>query len=283
MAESLGMIIFQIINKNIIDVLEAFRGSYSSGALKFAISALIIASPIYYLTTWQINKNLFAGYLEKDSGVRKWLSYFILFVSSVVMLGFLIGVIYNFLDGELTVKFILKALTAIIIAGTVFSYYFYDIKRLNVINVKDKIIRIYFYASLAVAIVVLVSAFIFVESPYTTRKIKHDNSLIDKFSQIDNALNTYYSDKVKLPVSFDELFQEITYLRREDMKDPVTGREFEYKVVGDKTYELCSTFLLSTKDNKSYEGGYSFDKRWDHDAGYQCLRQKINVIPVRKD
>jgi hypothetical protein len=278
MALSVGMIIFEIINKYIVDILEVSRGLYSSGALKFAISALIISSPIYYLTTAQINKNLFSGKLEKDSGIRKWLSYLILLVSSIVMLGFLVGVIYNFLDGELTVKFILKALTAIIIAGAVFSYYFYDIKRLNVLSVKDKIIKIYFFASLVVVLAALVSAFIFVESPAKTRKIKHDNAIINQFSQVDSALNTYYSDKRKLPGNFDELFAEITYLRREDMKDPATGKEFEYKVAGDKTYELCSTFLMSTKDNKSYEGGYYFDKRWDHDAGYQCLRQKISIV-----
>ena len=135
MALSAGIIVFQIINKNIVDALENFRGSYNSGALKFAISAIIIAAPIYYLTAFQINKNLFSGKLSKDSGIRKWLTYFILLVSTIVMLGFLVAVVYNFLDGELTTKFILKALTAIIIAAAIFTYYFYDIRRENVAGV----------------------------------------------------------------------------------------------------------------------------------------------------
>lgn len=282
MAHSVGNIIFQIINKNIVDVLETFRGSYSSGALKFAISALIISAPIYYIVAAQINKNLFTGALEKDSGVRKWLSYFILLVSSLVMIGFLIAMIYNFLDGELTIKFILKAFTAIIIAGAVFYYYLYDIKRENVVNVKDKVITIYFYVSLVAVFASLVCAFIFVESPQTTRKMKHDNSIIDKFSQIDGALNTYYSEKGKLPADFGVLFADINYLRRQDMIDPFSGKEFEYKIAGDKTYELCSEFLLSTRDIKSYESGYYSDKRWDHDAGYQCLRQKISTGVINK-
>lgn len=282
MAHSVGNIIFQIINKNIIDVLEIDRGSYSSGALKFAISALIIAAPIYYVIVAQINKNLFSGTLEKDSGVRKWLSYFILLVSSLVMIGFLIAMIYNFLDGELTIKFILKAFTAILIAGAVFYYYLYDIKRQNVVNVKDKLITIYFYGSLAVVVISLICAFIFVESPQMARKMKHDNTIIDKFSQLDGALNSYYSDKGQLPADLKGLFSEINYLRREEMVDPYTGKEFEYKVVGDKTYELCSEFLLSTRDVKSYERGYYFDKRWDHDAGYQCLRQKISTDVINR-
>ena len=107
MAVSVGIIIFQIINKNIPDAVSSFRSCYNSGALKFAISAIIISAPIYYVLASQINKNLFTGKLSAESGIRKWLSYFILFVSSVVVIGYLIALIYSFLDGELTIKFIL--------------------------------------------------------------------------------------------------------------------------------------------------------------------------------
>ena len=48
MALSTGMIIFQIINKCIVDVLEINPGMYDSGILKFAISAIIIAAPIFF-------------------------------------------------------------------------------------------------------------------------------------------------------------------------------------------------------------------------------------------
>ena len=82
MALSVGMIIFQIINKNIIDIINEYRGRFSPGQLKFAISALIISTPIYYFITRQIQKNLFAGSLDKDSQIRKWLTYFILLVTS---------------------------------------------------------------------------------------------------------------------------------------------------------------------------------------------------------
>ena len=59
MAVATGMIVFQIINKAIIDIINEYSGRYSSEALKFGISALIISAPIFYLTIRQINKNLF--------------------------------------------------------------------------------------------------------------------------------------------------------------------------------------------------------------------------------
>lgn len=275
MALSAGIIVFQIINKNIVDVLENFRGSYNPGSLKFAISAIIIASPIYYLATAQISKNLFSGKLSKDSGIRKWLTYFILLVSTIVMLGFLVAVIYNFLDGELTTKFILKALTAIIIAAAIFTYYFYDIRRENVAGVKDKIVRIYFYGSLAIVAAVLISAFVFVESPAETRNIKYDSTILNRFSQIDSALNTYYYDNNKLPNDLASMLSGITYLREEDMTDPATGEKFEYKAIDKNTYELCANFKITSKDYENINGPYYFDKRWDHQSGYQCLRQKV--------
>src|SRR3989338_10138932 len=85
LAVSVGVIVFQIINKNIADVVESYNMGYSSYALRFAISAIIVSAPIYFLSVWQINKNLFTGMMEKDSPVRRWLTYFILLISSIVM------------------------------------------------------------------------------------------------------------------------------------------------------------------------------------------------------
>ena len=284
MALSAGIIVFQIINKNIIDALQTFRGRYSSDALKFAISAIIISAPIYYLTVAQINKNLFKGLLGKDSGVRKWLTYFILLVSSLVMLGWLIAVIYSFLDGELTAKFILKALTAIAISAAVFTYYLYDIKRDNVVGVKDKVVRAYFYGSLIVVIAVLISAFVFVESPRETRNIKHDNNVLNKFERIDNAINDYYRENKDLPNNLNILLENTVYFNEDDLKDNTTKKKFDYKMVDNRTYELCAEFLASNKEDEgdNYRYGYH-NKRWKHDAGYQCLKQKVrknNNIPI---
>jgi len=143
-ALSAGMIIFQIINKNIVDVIVQRASDFSPHQLKFAISALIISAPIFYATTWQIYKNLFSGVFDKDSGVRRWLTYLVILVSSVVMLGWLIAIVNNFLDGELTVKFILKAATAIGIAAAIFTFYYYDIKRDKIAGKRDKIIQFIF-------------------------------------------------------------------------------------------------------------------------------------------
>lgn len=84
--------------------------SYSNdGQLKFAIASLIIATPIFYIISNLINRGLKKGELDKESWIRRWLTYFILLVSSIVLLGVFISVILNFLNGELTSRSILKA------------------------------------------------------------------------------------------------------------------------------------------------------------------------------
>lgn len=274
MSLSTGMIIFQIINKHIADIINQYQGRFSQESLKFAISALIISAPIYYLTTWQILKNLKSGILEKNSGIRRWLTYFILLVTSVVALGWLIGIINTFLDGDLTLKFGLKALTAIIISAAVFTFYLFDIKREDV-QVGGKLIKIYFYASLVVIIIAFVSSLFTVESPIQTRNRKIDEAILNNFSIINSDLNLYFNDYKKLPDNLNQLIEEYGSLTQKNLEDPETNAKFDFKKLSNDSYELCANFRASNMDeDDSFR--YIMDSS-RHEAGYQCLKQKIRT------
>lgn len=274
MSLSTGMIIFQTINKYMVDVLDQYTGQYLSEVLKFAISAIIISAPIYYILAWQINKSLFTGVLNKESGIRKWLTYFILFVSSVVMIGWLIGTINSYLQGDLSVKFAMKSLTAILISAAVFSFYFYDIKRKEVLNKKDNVIRIYFYASLLIVLATFATSLFIVESPTQTRNRKFDIMILDSFNNIDGAISQFYTDKKKLPDNLDQLKSDYPYITDETLTDKATGKKFDYKVLEKNKYELCANFRTSNKEDKGVEY-YGYKDVWPHDSGYQCLSKKV--------
>jgi len=271
-----GMIIFQIINKGIIDIISDYSVQYSDEQMKFAMAAIIISTPIYYFTTRQIHKNLFSGELDKESGVRKWLTYLILLVAFIVMISWLITTISKFLGGELTTKVILKAITVLVISGAVFAFYFYDIKREEILGKKDKIVKIYFLASLALILAIFVAAWFFVESPTVTRNKKIDQVTINNFYQIDSSLNTYYYDNKKLPTDLDTLRQSFPYLTDNFVSNAVNKEKYSYRVIGEKEYELCTIFQTSNKNELANGVSYPYpDKSWVHDAGYQCLTQKI--------
>lgn len=278
MAVSSGMAIFQIINKYIPDLINNNSGRFNDEAIKFAISSLIISTPIFYIISKIIYKSLFSGELGKDSGVRRWLTYLILLVSSVVMIGWAIAIINNFLDGELTMKFALKSLTALIIAAAIFSFYLYDIKRKEVVSRKDKVIKIYFFASLVVVIAVFISALFVFESPKETRNRKMDGEIIRSFQAIDNCVNRYSANKEGLSENLDEIIDACDYTIEQIANKQIKDGQIEYKKITDEKYELCAYFNSSNRDDpeelRRYPG--SELKSNLHDIGWQCLERKIN-------
>lgn len=289
-AISVGMIVFQIINKEIVDVLNNYSGSYSDDVMKFAISAIIVSAPIYYLTSRQIYKNLYKGALDKDAGVRKWLTYLILLVAVIVMIGFLIATINSFLYGDLTTKFILKTLTALIISGSVFSFYLYDIRREEVAGKKDKVIAYFAWISLALVLIAFVASWFFVESPQETRNKKIDREITSDLYQINAAVLDYYTLEDEMPSSLDALVSSGSGYRlsEESAIHPVSKEMYEYEVVADDQYKICAEFFTSNLEN-DYNLYYADEYR--HDKGYECFEQKVTNLnektiplePVRID
>jgi len=275
-ALSFGMIIFSIIDKIIPDVLN-YSGLGNDSQLKFAISAIFIAAPIFYFISGLIHKGLHKGELEKDSAIRRWLTYFIILVSSLIILGVFIGVINNFLAGELTGRFIFKSLTVLFISGVTFSFYFYDIKRSDP-DKADQVVKIFFFASLALVLAAFVASWFFVESPKTARNRRLDQAVVQNMYNLESAVNNYYERHQKLPADLTELQADRNvYLNPNMMMDPETKTPIIYNNLGGKDFELCATFrtdsISETQKATSYVGLDMNNK--DHLAGYQCLRGNL--------
>ncbi len=267
MAISVGMIIFQIINKELADIINEYRTRFDDEQLKFAISSLIITTPIYYLISKQIHKSLYKGDLDENSGIRKWLTYLILLVAAIVMIVNVINTLNGFLGGELTLNSILKTVTVLGISGIIFAFYFYDIKRDNLEGRKDKKINIFSYASLAVVLLVFISAWFFVESPSYARDKKIDSEIIGDINNLRNTVDAYYAEHQRLPEDLN--FSERIW------KDPRTNQEYEYEVISENEYKICADFATSNLEKEAYQEwrdpvGIDF-----HDKGYKCFNRKV--------
>ncbi|HMB65509.1 MAG TPA: DUF5671 domain-containing protein [Patescibacteria group bacterium] len=270
MSLSTGMILFQVINKFIASTPGVYSGDYSSEALRFAISSLVVAIPIFYVISAQIHKNLYQGNLSSESGIRKWLTYFILFVSSVVMIVWLIITINSFLDGELTLKFGLKFLSVLAIAGTIFGFYFYDIKRDNVQGTKDPVIKSFFGGTLALVVIIFASGLFIMESPWQVRAKNLDREVLRDLNSLQSRVERYYRENNVLPANLETILQEYSYLDQEDISDPESGKKYEYQITGDRTYQLCADFRTSGEDDDYYLG-----REWSHDKGYKCFELEV--------
>ncbi len=267
MAISVGMIAYGIINELVADTL--INGSYYNsynGQFKFAISAIIIAAPLFYISTGLIRKGIYKGEIKSDSPIRRWLTYFILFVSSLVILGSLISVVNSFLGGELTSRFILKMITVFIISGLTFAYYFYDIKAEKV-EAKDKWIKIFFFSSLVIVLAAFISVWFFIESPQKARERKLDQTTVNKMANLEGEINYYYSKNKELPEEISDLVKGSQFVS-------LNESNIEYVKKGDKSFELCATFLSESEDLGSAYN-YRPGSYHSHEAGYHCFPGEI--------
>ena len=128
------VLLFQYINVLIPDVLEynAYARESALQAIRWAIASLIIVFPVYIGTAWMLNKSYISEPEKRSIRIRKWLTYFTLFAAAAIIIGDLVTLIYNLLGGDLTVRFLLKVTVVLFVAGSVFYYYLWDLKRHNI-------------------------------------------------------------------------------------------------------------------------------------------------------
>lgn len=123
----LGAILFELIEKAFPD--PAAAAGFSARALRWSVSYVVVSFPLYLFLTVRQERELRRDPAKRASKVRKWLTYLTLFVAAGFLVGDLVALIFHFLEGELTVRFLLKVLVVAAIAGTAFGYYLRDLRK----------------------------------------------------------------------------------------------------------------------------------------------------------
>lgn len=124
---SLGALLFSYVNRWFPDPLNPYEWNVS--AVRGFLAALIVASPIYLSLTVYLTRGIRRRPERKHSKIRKWLTYVTLFVAAGVIIGDLIALLNGFLQGELTLRFVLKVAVVFAIAATIFGYYLWDLRK----------------------------------------------------------------------------------------------------------------------------------------------------------
>lgn len=129
-AVQFGHLVFELIDRSFPDTAAQAEYWRNSGgeSIRFAISSLIIAFPLFMFLSHIVAKGIKANPAMRLSWVRKWLTYLTLFVAATVLMGDLISLLTRFLGGDLTTRFVLKSLTVAAISGTIFGYYFLGLR-----------------------------------------------------------------------------------------------------------------------------------------------------------
>lgn len=128
-AWSTGSILFKIINTNFPDATyNNYYGNGDLSGLRMATAALIVTYPLFLWLSY-ITRRSARDPEETRSGIRRALTYLTLFIAAGVMIGDVIALLYNFLQGEIATRFILKVVTILVIAAAIFGYYLWDLRK----------------------------------------------------------------------------------------------------------------------------------------------------------
>lgn len=260
LAQAFGVVCFQLINKYFGDLTAyySYGSPYYESALKYGIASLIVIAPVYFGAVNVLHNKYKKNELNHTSGIYRWLTYLMLLVSSLTIVGSLITLINSFLNGNYTVPFILKVATVIAIAGVIFGYYFYDLRRKDYLK-KDLVSIIVGSIVGVLTVALVVVGFMSVETPAQSRAKAEDSRTEQALAQLVYSIANSYSGTQKLETSYN-------------LPEMLSGSNLPtdniiYSKVSETEFQLCTTFL--TKITNPYPQDMTIP--WfNHGTGYIC-------------
>lgn len=296
------IMIFQYVNILIPDLLTSgyyqLQSYYSS--IRWSISSLIVIFPVYVWAGYYLNKIYSREPEKRNLRIRKWLLNFTVFAAALIIIGDLVTLIYNFLGGDITAKFVLKIAAVFFVAVSVFFYYFWELK--NWAKISDTARKIFIYSIITIIVLAVAAGFFIVGSPHEERLRRFDDQRVSDLQTIQGQIIYYWQNKEKLPATLNDLKDTISGFN--PAKDPQTGEEYGYKIKEDLSpsgrspaggeFSLCANFSLPSLEGgkpsvelPTYPPQYrpSGDSNWTHGSGYVCFERKIDpelYRPIQK-
>lgn len=108
--------------------------SYSDGFLTGYAAALIVTFPIFALTFRDITSRTLKNPSLRRERSRKILTYLTLFVSFLILIVQAITTVYTFLNGNVTLNFFAHFFINCAVTGSIFGYYFNEVKEDRKLN-----------------------------------------------------------------------------------------------------------------------------------------------------
>lgn len=254
--------------------------SWTHSTIRWAMAGVIVAYPLY-LWMNRILLNEMQKHAEKAaSGIRRWLTYLTLFVTAAALMADFITLVFYLLDGEISVRFILKVIVVLVLAGMSFLYYFFSL-RMDPKAAKQKGLNRDYCIGASIIVIVAIALGIYIAgTPGSSRQQRFDDKRVQDLRTIHSEVqNIIYAGKpiegvpVKpLPNTLQEVANEAVY-QQVVMTDPETSALYVYRVLDATRYQLCATFSL--------ERSQTYDVFWNHPAGEHCYTIDATNVNLR--
>ncbi|MAF80148.1 hypothetical protein CL629_03665 [bacterium] len=302
-AIALISILWQVINIGFPDAAEGGYRFYGiNSAVRWSIAVLIVMFPVLLGTGRFLERAYNREPEKKELKIRKWLVYFTLFATAIIIIIDLVRLIFEFLGGELTPRFILKFLSVLVIAAAIFWYYLQSVKKTpwsyKILGLPAK--KIFVWKTIVFVLAVIIVGFVLIDSPADERAYKNDDRRMQDLQIIQSRIVENWRQGAPtstLPSSLDELGIEARENGYDPLRDPVTEETYGYRITGEMSFELCAAFEKETRgkefiepyvylerkpipvrtleDAGEREQYYIESNSWTHEEGEACFERTI--------
>lgn len=263
---------FGFINLRFADSLDnVWQLDSAASSIRFGFAMVVVFFPTYLALTRIVNKNRREDKEEGYLAFTKLLIYLSLLVGGFVLLGDLVAVIMGFLEGELTTRFILKALAVFVVTGAAFYYYVQDAKGYWLTRARASVI--YGLTAAVLIGVTCVAAVAYIPSPSEVRERKEDAQTIMHLQQIVWDIQTYY-DIEGFPENLTQVYSQTAI----SLIPPAQYETYIFERTGEASYKLCANFnSTSVSGNETqylYKDPYN-EQNWEHKSGEWCFGRTV--------
>lgn len=274
-------LIFDYINYAMPDTaLGYYADPYAT--ISYEMASLIVLAPLCLILMRVIRRQIAQDPSRSEVWVRRWALFLTLFIAGATVAVDLIVLLNTFLSGEeLSVRFLLKVLVVLLVAGGGFMHFLADLRGYWTRNPAYA-----GYVTWAVALVVvvsIVSGFFIVGTPQQARQYRLDEQRVSDLQSVQWQLVHYWQQKQVLPTSLAELNDPISGFMAP--VDPQSGAAYRYERTGTMSFRLCATFAAQDRHvNQTYarpvaaipSEAKTGGDTWKHSAGEVCFDRAID-------
>lgn len=270
-ATALGAILLAFIDHAFPDLVTGLHMYEPRLEVTWKMASLAVAFPIFLVAMRSILGEAKRNPERLESGVRRWLTYIALLLTACGVICDLIWFLDYFLQGDLTIRFVLKAGTVLAICGSIFVYYLGSLRwdrNTNMATAAGWTLR--FGAGAAIAVVTCFCiGLALAGTPTRQRVIEADNRRVQDLHSLAQSLYFAWQQHPGglLPASLSEA-------PGSEPMDPSTHTAYTYKPLSGSTYELCAQFGAPSSQYDGVQAEF-----WHHDRGETCFTLEASRTP----
>ncbi|AEV38623.1 hypothetical protein PSE_4119 [Pseudovibrio sp. FO-BEG1] len=202
-------------------------------SLRWSMAALIIFTPVFLWLHLKDERGSSANPASKYSSVRRWLTAIAIFAAAMTLLCDAIYLIYRFLDGDLTARFIAKSCAVALLSLVVIQYFHQGRQLQENISRQGSLFATWIPSGLATLVLAL--SFWTVGGPMQGQLERRDQLRISDINQLQKGITFCKATRNK------DLPEELDPMSCARSPHLLTGyaSQVTYKKLSAKQFQLC--------------------------------------------